>query len=32
MGKGFLQLATKTYTSLVKNVFPMEDHIALQDE
>ena len=29
MGKGISQLATKTYTGLVKKVFPVEDHNAL---
>ena len=32
MGKGISQLATKTYTSLVKKVFPVGDHNALQGE
>ena len=32
MGKGISQLATNTYTSLVKKVFLMGNHIALQDE
>ena len=32
MGKEILQLATKTYAGLVKKVFPVGDHNALQDE
>ena len=32
MGKGISQLAIKTYTSLVKKVFPVGDHNALQGE
>ena len=32
LGKGISQIATRTYTGLVKNVCPVGDHIALQDD
>ena len=32
MGEGISHLATKTYTGLVKKVFSVGDHYALQDE
>ena len=32
MGKGISQITTRKYTGLVKKVFPVRGHIALQDD